>query len=352
MAPLRVLVVDDAVTVRHLVREAFADDPELTIAGEARTGREALDRIAGLRPDAVLLDLEMPVMNGLETLVELRRDHPRLPVIVFSAATRRGAAATVEALWLGANDCVAKTATGGTRAAIRQLRAELAPRIKALCGRTRVAPRPAAPVPPSSPRRAAPAALVAIGASTGGPAALSVVLGGLPADCAAPVLVVQHMPAAFTAYLTESLGRRTALAVCEAADGMLAVGGHVYFAPGDLHLTVEGQPGQLELRLARGPREHACRPALDPLLRSVAGAVGPRALAVVLTGMGRDGLEGCARVREAGGRVLVQDQASSIVWGMPGRVWGAGLADAALAPAQLAEEIRRRIQGRTRRAAA
>jgi len=360
MVPLRVLVVDDAVTMRRLVREAFADDPELQIAGEARTGREALERIAALHPDAVVLDLEMPVMNGLETLVALRRDHARLPVIVFSAATRHGAAATIEALWLGANDCVAKTATGGTREAIHQLRSELAPRIKALCARSRTPARPAArhaaptvvPVAPALPRPTEPAALVAIGASTGGPAALAVLLAGLPADCAAPVLVVQHMPAAFTAHLAESLGRRTELNVREAGDGMALAAGRVYFAPGDQHMTVEGTPGAFTIRLVRGPHEHACRPALDPLLRSVALACGPRALAVVLTGMGRDGLEGCTRVREAGGRVLVQDEATSIVWGMPGRVWGAGLADAALAPAELALEIRRRTRAAGRRAAA
>jgi len=352
MAPLRVLVVDDAVTVRRLVRDAFAGDPQLEVAGEARTGREALDRIGVLRPDAVVLDLEMPVMNGLDTLVALRRDHPRLPVIVFSAATRHGASATIEALWLGANDCVAKTSTGGTRAAIRLIRSELAPRIKALCARARpAAPAAIEPARRVRPRPPEPVELIAIGASTGGPAAVAVLLGQLPAECA-PVLVVQHMPAAFTAFLAEGLGRRTELNVREARDGVEPAPGRVYLAPGDVHMTVERNRGRVRIRLVSGPREHACRPALDALLRGVAKAYGARALAVVLTGMGRDGLDGCARLRDAGGRVLVQDEASSIVWGMPGVVWRAGHADAALPPAELAHEIRRRLLDGGRRSAA
>lgn len=354
--PIRVLLVDDAATVRRLVAEALAEDPAFEVAGVAGDGRAALERIEAVRPDVVLLDLEMPVMHGLEMLAVLRARHPALPVLVYSSLTRDGAQATLQALWLGANDAVPKP-TGGLAATRMLLRAEVLPRLKALAGREAPEHRHAEPVARSSrgaarPPRAGRAEVVAIGASTGGPRALAAVLGALPSALPAPVLVVQHMPASFTTFFADGLASRSALPVREARDGDRLDPGRVLLAPGGVHALVRREGARAVVRLTGEPPEHGCRPALDPLLRSLAGTHGAGVLAVVLTGMGRDGLAGCERVRDAGGAVLAQDRATSVVWGMPGLVAEAGLADGVLPLDRIAPEIARRTAaGETRRAA-
>jgi len=292
------------------------------------------------------------VMGGLEMLAELRTRHPSLPVIVYSALTREGAPLTMKALWMGANDVVAKPA-GGIAAMRLLLRSELVPRLKALAGRTSevssAAPkRSAVPTARASGR----AEVVVIGASTGGPRALVAVLGGLPATLTAAVLVVQHMPPAFMASFTEGLASRVIVPVREARDGEPLVPGSVLVAPGGRQCVVDRESGAARVRLTGDPPEHGCRPALDPLLRSVAVSHGAGALAVVLTGMGSDGHDGCRSVHAAGGAVIVQDRATSVVWGMPGLVAEHGLADAVLPPDELAVEITRRTApGAERRAA-
>lgn len=351
MAKIRVLVVDDAVVVRRIVTEVLSSDPDIEVVGTAANGRLALQKLAGLQPDLVTLDIEMPELDGLGTLVELRKSHPRLPVIMFSTLTERGASATLEALARGASDYVTKPANvGSVTLAQERVREDLVPKIKALCGRVVLAPRPApaaprAPAPPVvAPRPALPQRvdLLAIGVSTGGPNALAAIIPALPADFPLPVVIVQHMPPVFTRFLAERLASTSRLAVREGEEGGVVEPGVVWVAPGSSHMVLAREGEALRLRLTQDPPENSCRPAVDPLFRSAAALVGSRTLALVLTGMGQDGLRGAEEIRKAGGVVLAQDEASSVVWGMPGAVVGAGLADGVLPLEQLAAELTQR----------
>jgi len=336
VAPLRVLVVDDAVVMRRLLSQVLEEDPGLTVI-TAANGRIALSKLVQASPDAVVLDIEMPELDGLGTLRELRKTHPRLPVIMFSTLTERGAAATLEAMSLGASDYVTKPANvGSVNESIERVRAELVPKIKALCERCRPEGRPEAASSPAGPRRAAPRSdagprqrvdIVAIGSSTGGPNALHAVLSALPGSLEVPVVITQHMPPVFTRLLAERLDATCELQVQEASGGERIGPGQVWIAPGDHHLEVRRAGGGVELALDDGPPENSCRPAVDVLFRSVARAYGGRALAIVLTGMGADGQRGAELLREAGSHVVAQDEVSSVVWGMPGAVVRAGLAD-------------------------
>ena len=360
MPPARVLVVDDSVVIRRLITQALQAEADIEVIGTASNGKLALAKLEQLRPDLVTLDIEMPEMDGLATLPALRATHPRLPVIMFSTLTERGAAATLEALSLGASDYVTKPSnTGSLDIALTKIRDDLVPKIRALVPgmgtatrtattrpvATVVAPRAQIGVPPMV------KALV-IGVSTGGPSALAELIPNLPADLGVPVLVCQHMPPVFTRLLAERLDAKSGLHVHEAADGDVVTPGGVWIAPGGLHMVVQRTPGGSP-RIATNtePPENSCRPAVDPLLRSAVATWGSGVLAVVLTGMGQDGLRGCEAVSEAGGRILVQDEASSVVWGMPGYVAKAGLADRALPLDGLAVEITRRVAGTTLAAA-
>lgn len=366
---LRVLVVDDSATIRKIVTGALRDDPEFEVCGEAENGLVAAEMVGKLDPDAVTLDVEMPILDGLGALRRIRMIRPRLPVIMFSTLTERGALATLDAMALGADDYVAKPSnSGGFDHALAALRSELLPRLKALCRRRGTSPPPPAaapaapapraavaapfPAPPSilsaakppspGPRRAA--ELLAIASSTGGPTALTSFLASLPEGVAAPVVVVQHMPPVFTRLLAERLAATLRRDVREAVDGESPPNGSVRIAPGDRHLLVSREGGGVRLKLDGGPPENSCRPSADPLFRSAAAAFGPAALGVVLTGMGKDGLEGSRRIVEGGGFVLAQDEASSVVWGMPGAVVRAGLSSATLPPEGLASEAGRRLR--------
>jgi two-component system chemotaxis response regulator CheB len=348
MRKIRVLIVDDAVAVRRLVSEAIAADPALEVAGTAPSGRLALAKIPQVNPDIVTLDVEMPEMDGLQTLSAIRGRHPDLPVIMFSTMTRRGAEATLDALLMGARDYVNKpTGFTSTTAAMAIVRDELIPRIKAFCANI------AGIEPPAAAKRSSAGAappeeraidVVTIGVSTGGPNALAALLPRLPADIPVPILVVQHMPAIFTELLARRLSQQCALRVSEAVAGQAPERGQVLIAPGDFHMVVERSGGSARIRTHQGPQENSCRPAVDVLFRSAAETYGRGVLAVVLTGMGQDGLKGCERIRQEGGRILVQDEATSVVWGMPGFVARAGLADAVLPIEGIAEEITRRAQ--------
>jgi two-component system chemotaxis response regulator CheB len=333
MSRIKVLVVDDSVVVRRLVGDTLAGDPRLDVVGTAANGKVALAKIPQLNPDLLTLDVEMPVMDGLETLREVRKLYPRLPVIMFSTLTERGAATTLDALELGANDYVAKPANvGSVTASMEAIRSQLVPKILALCTRARsVVPPLAAPLPRPADATAAPATpprvdVLAIGASTGGPDALTVVLGALPASLPVPVVVVQHMPPVFTKQFADRLDARCALSVSEAVPGAPVLPGQVLIAPGDFHLRVRRVAGRVQAALDQGTPENYCRPAVDVLFRSAVEAYGGHVLGVVLTGMGADGARGSAEIVRAGGSVLVQDEATSVVWGMPGAVTAAGLA--------------------------
>jgi len=300
-----------------------------------------------LKPDLITLDIEMPVMNGLQTLVAVRKLYPKLPVIMFSTLTEHGAAATLDALSLGASDYATKPSNSGSTAiALERIRADLIPKIKALCGIAtfNLHPLPVCrPLPKVRVRLNRPIEIVAIGTSTGGPNALAEVLPRIPKDFPVPIVVVQHMPPIFTRLLAERLSSRSAIPVGEGVAGSILAAGHAWIAPGNFHMEVTGSGIACRLGLNQGPPENSCRPAVDVLFRSVAAAYGAHVLGVVMTGMGADGVLGAQHILDAGGNVIIQDEASSVVWGMPGLVHASGLDDAAYPLDQLAHEITRRV---------
>jgi two-component system chemotaxis response regulator CheB len=338
MPPARILIVDDSSLMRKLLRVAIEGDSSLTLAGAARNGRMALAMLAESVPDLIVLDIEMPELDGLATLVEIRKLHADLPVIMFSSLSVRGADITMSALMRGASDYVAKpTGPGGVTAAVAAISDALLPKIKALCARqlraldftaatTKL--RASAPVPPLHPP---PIEIVAIGSSTGGPDALASVISQLPRHFPVPVVIVQHMPAVFTHLLAQRLDALTGLSVAEARDGQPLAAGCASIAPGDYHLLVKRVQAGVVLATNQEPEENSCRPSVDVLFRSVAQVYGDTALAVVLTGMGQDGLVGAQALVNAGSRVFVQDMATSIVWGMPGIIARSNLAERILA---------------------
>jgi two-component system chemotaxis response regulator CheB len=352
MKRIRVLIVDDAVVVRRMVSDVLAADPGIEVVGTAANGRIGLQKIPQVNPDVVTLDVEMPELDGLQTLKAIRETWKTLPVIMFSTLTERGAAETLTALSLGASDYVTKPANVGSVALAQQrIKDELIPKVKALCGVAPVAeappPRPRPVTLPPRPAAGAPVAdrtpdILAIGVSTGGPNALARVIPQLPASFPVPVVIVQHMPPMFTRLLGERLNAQSQVTVREATEGEILQPGHVYIAPGDYHLTLQRRGTSIVTHLTQDPHENSCRPAVDPLFRSVSQIYGPRALGVVMTGMGQDGLRGSEDLVHAGSRVLAQDEATSVVWGMPGYVARAGLADRVLPLDALAPEIVRR----------
>ncbi len=356
MNRIKVLVVDDSVVVRRLVSDVLGEDQRIEVVGAAANGKIALAKIPALNPDIITLDIEMPEMDGLETLRHLRRDHPLLPAIMFSTLSERGAKATFEALDLGARDYVTKPANvGSVQASMASIREQLIPRIVSLAassGRRSgasastalPAPRPAAPVGLVTRARATitPRVLL-IGVSTGGPQALATLLPMLPADLPVPVLVVQHMPPVFTRLLADRLDGVCGLAVSEAVSGDAVEAGRVLIAPGDHHLRVRRGPHGVRAVLDQGTPENFCRPAVDVLFRSAVETYEGACLAVVLTGMGSDGARGAGAVVAAGGEVLAQDERSSVVWGMPGATAAAGHASALLPLDQIARAITSRI---------
>ncbi|HEX3352153.1 MAG TPA: chemotaxis response regulator protein-glutamate methylesterase [Terriglobales bacterium] len=347
MPPIRILVVDDSVVIRKLLCDTLSKDPELEVLASAGDGRIALAKISQLHPDLITLDVEMPVMNGLETLVEIRKLYPRMPVIMFSTLTERGAAATLDALSLGASDYATKPNNTGSQAlAIEAIRAELIPKIKALCigalPKLRTLPPPRPPVRVRAPlnRRVE---IVAIGTSTGGPNALADVLPRFAKDFPVPIVVVQHMPPIFTRMLAERLASKSAIPVEEGRVGALLSPGHSWIAPGNFHMAVARAGVNWRIELNQDPPEHSCRPSVDVLFRSVAAVCRANVLGVVMTGMGSDGVLGAQHIRAAGGEVIIQDEASAVVWGMPGLVHAAGEADGVYPLDQLALEITRRV---------
>jgi two-component system chemotaxis response regulator CheB len=351
---IRVLVVDDAVVMRRIISDVIASDASLELAGVAANGRIALQKIAQVTPDIVTMDVEMPEMDGVVTVREIRKTHPKLPVIMFSTLTQRGAETTIDALSAGATDYVTKPANvGSVGESINRLRADLIPRIKLHCRRgaspvvlpvkAPVAAAPAAVAHPPRPAGVQSVEVLCIGSSTGGPNALADVVTSMAKPLAVPVFVVQHMPPVFTRILAERLEKTSGFPCHEAKEGQEILPGHLYLAPGGFHLEVVRDGAKLRARLHEGAPENSCRPAVDVLFRSVAQHYGTGALAVVLTGMGQDGLRGSEAIRERGGRVIAQDEASSVVWGMPGHVVTAGLADAVLPLANIGPELSRRL---------
>jgi two-component system chemotaxis response regulator CheB len=380
---IRILVVDDSVVIRKLLTSTLNEVPGMEVVATAALGKIALAKIQQCSPDIVILDVEMPEMDGIETLKRIRKQAPRLPVIMFSTKTERGAVATIEALTCGASDYVSKPSNvGNVLAAMARVREDMVPKIQALTAGSRPAlrrppsmplatttrgatpPRGAMtvpitavipdvatpPIPSTMPIRLSrpigprpPVEIVAIGASTGGPNALAILLTQLPADFAVPIVIVQHMLATFTRHFADRLAAQCRIKIVEATAGDVLMPGHAYIARGDHHLVTERRMGRASLAMNQDAAENFCRPAVDVLFRAVAHTHGASALAVVLTGMGHDGLIGCAAIRDAGGDVIVQDEQTSVVWGMPGFVARAGLASQVMALDQLGGEVRRRV---------
>ncbi|MGO9940401.1 MAG: protein-glutamate methylesterase/protein-glutamine glutaminase [Terracidiphilus sp.] len=354
---IRVLVVDDSVVIRRLVTNALEQDPDLQVVGVAANGSIALQRIPQYNPDILTLDIEMPEMDGLETLRRLRHEYPQLRVIMFSTLTERGAAVTLEALTLGASDYVTKVSNEGSLdRSMARLREELIPKIKQfflLPGRSRATATPELAqvqlAPPPWRSRLAPQSakvrpkVVAIGVSTGGPTALGAILPQLPAEFPLPILIVQHMPPLFTRFLAERLCTSCRLSVKEASQGDQVAAGTILIAPGDFHLKVAGNGSGAHVCLDQSPPQNSCRPAVDALFSSVGEAYGGAVIAVILTGMGQDGLRGAEILKAQGASILAQDEATSVVWGMPGAIVNAGLADCVLPLDHVVPEILRRV---------
>ena len=354
MDKIRVFIVDDSAVIRRLLSDLLKEDPHIEVIGMAANGELALPKIQQLHPDLVTLDMEMTVMDGIETLKALRKSQPKLPVIMFSTLTERGSSATMDALSLGASDYVTKPANvGSVIEGMGRIREELIPKIKALCASKFTAPTPQ-PSPPRPEfrstrpvRRSAQGGgieILAIGVSTGGPNALAELMPALGKNFPVPVVVVQHMPPLFTRLLADRLGAISGFKCREGAEGELLRPGQLWVAPGGFHMVTERVRDGVMLHLHDEKPENSCRPAVDVLFRSVAKCYGAGVLSVVLTGMGQDGLKGCEAVSAAGGQILVQDEASSVVWGMPGAVSNAGLAEKVLPLSELGPEILRRLQ--------
>ena len=356
---VRVLAADDSAVMRGVIRTIFqlhASDsssrlPAMELCGVVRDGQEALDCVRALQPDVLLLDLEMPRLNGLQVLDILRIQAPTLPVILCSAHTERGARTTLDALARGAEDYVMKPRhQDDVASSFKLLMEQLLPKIAMAArlpqqSRARLDSKASSSLFPSSPPCPSPdsrvrAELVVIGLSTGGPAALEAMLPALPESFDAPVLVVQHMPKLFTSALSERLNRLCRLSVKEAKNGDAVKPGGIWLAPGDAHMEIA--PGGL-IKLHQGVPLNSCKPSVDYLFHSAARLYGGSTLAVMMTGMGSDGLDGARAVQAAGGSVLAQDEASSAVWGMPGRVVKEGISCATVALQDLAGELIERI---------
>lgn len=352
--PIGVLICDDSATIRGILTATLAADPDLKIVGTAVNGAVCLDAIAATRPDVVLLDVEMPVMDGLTALREIRKRFGKLPVVMFSSLTERGAKATVDALLAGANDYVAKPAGLNADDVAARIRSDVIGRIKSLVprGTASMPVRGAAAGPTSGgstvsrPARNSRIEGVVVAVSTGGPTALAEVLPAFVPEARVPIIIVQHMPAFFTAALAERLAKVSGLPVREATEGESVKPGEVLLAPGGRHVELVGDAVQPRIRLTDDPPENSCRPSADVLFRSAVRLWGGGTLGVVLTGMGRDGLAGSRAIVAAGGGVIAQDEFSSVVWGMPGEVVRAGLADAVLPLSQVGVEIGLRLKRR------
>jgi two-component system, chemotaxis family, protein-glutamate methylesterase/glutaminase len=402
-----VLIVDDSALVRKMVIMAMDGDPDLEgiIAPNAQLG---LSKIERSHPDLVVLDVEMPDMNGLDVLEKIHQQFPKLPVIMFSTQTELGSSLAMEALSRGATDCVAKPhQLGGVEESLEYVREHLLTKVRGLChlpikpagGWAPVknvsaavpnTPQRWSPVGPSSPsdgaaktsaalsvkemqkeghagsksdsylprvssttaiskviplRQPGIVELLVIGVSTGGPNALASVIPSLSKDIPVPVLIVQHMPPMFTKLLAERMSHICPLRCKEAEDGEEVTAGDLRIAPGNFHMTVARKETRFVLRLNQDPPENSCRPAVDVLFRHAAACAQNRVLAVVLTGMGQDGLRGAESIRAEGGLIVAQDEATSVVWGMPGAVANAGLADAILPLQEIGPDIMRRLRG-------
>lgn len=360
-SPLKVLVVDDALFYRSIVGEVLSEIPGVQVVGTAANGKIAVQRIGTLAPDLLTLDIEMPEMDGLEVLAWLGQNAPNVGAIVLSAFTKKGGELTVKALNLGAFDFIEKTEAESKAAGKTALKAALAPKLRAFARRREVRSILNGPAAGASPaenralresagtvrRVGAPAArkaeVIGLGVSTGGPQALSRVLAEIPADFPTPILVVQHMPAAFTQSITGSLNAKCALEVRAARDGETLASGVVLFAPGGTQMKLEKSPDgrTVRVRVTDDRPENSCKPSVDYLFRSLAHLYGPRAAGVIMTGMGSDGTLGLKLMKRAGATIIAQNEETCTVFGMPKEPIESGIVDIIAPLERIAEEIRK-----------
>jgi len=367
---VRVLIVDDSAVMRKIISSALQKDPAIEVVGFAANGLQAIEAVKIFSPDVMTLDIEMPEMDGLTALREIRKTNKYLPIIMFSSLTHQGAQAAVMALTAGASDYVGKPATsaGSVDGAFKVLETELIPKIIGLAKRVKsrqareasssdgkspstlsvpkvnsvaepIKPKPIEASPVQSVIPVKPVQAVCIGVSTGGPMALMQIFGQISTPLSVPIFIVQHMPPSFTALLAARLSATGVMTVKEAEEGEIAVPGTSYIAPGGFHMTLEKSGTKTIIHLNTEVPENSCRPAVDVLFRAAAEVYGGGVLAVMLTGMGYDGLKGCQVIAAKGGQIIAQDEASSVVWGMPGAVVQAGLANAVLPIEKMADEI-------------
>jgi two-component system chemotaxis response regulator CheB len=353
------MLVDDSAVVRGLITRMLEAETDIDVVASVGNGQLAVSGLARADADVVVLDIEMPVMDGLTALPKLLEIDPDVKVIMASTLTLRNAEVSIRALQAGAADYVPKPSASRDLTGSNEFRRDLIAKIRSLGGARRAARagRPSRramprtlPKPPAKPivLRAAstmPVDVLAIGSSTGGPQALLSVLKAIGPKLRVPIFITQHMPATFTAVLADHIARTTGLACAEAKDGEAVAAGRAYLAPGNFHLVVERKGAQLVVRLDSGPPENYCRPSVDPMLRSLARVYGGRVLTAILTGMGSDGLVGGRAVTAAGGTVIAQDEATSVVWGMPGAVATDGICSAVLPLSQIAPFVMRMIGG-------
>ncbi len=365
--PYRVMVADDSAVIRGLLTRALEGDPEIRVVASVGDGQMAINALQRNAIDVIVLDVEMPVMDGLTAIPKLLAVSPSVKIIMASTLTLRNADISLRAIQSGAADYIAKPTTTREISGADVFKRDLVAKVKALGATARRAGSRsrsdvrAAPLPPplsaggvfkargepASPPGLRPITLttrpdvIAVGSSTGGPQALFEVLGHLKAGVTQPILITQHMPATFTTILAEHISRQCGIVCAEGKDGEPIVSGRAYVAPGDHHMVVVNRGGSFVLSLNKDAPENFCRPAVDPMLRSIVRAYGRKVLVAILTGMGQDGLKGCQEVTAAGGVVIGQDEASSVVWGMPGAVAQAGLCSAILPLKEIGPYLRK-----------
>jgi two-component system chemotaxis response regulator CheB len=341
-ATVKVLVVDDSAVVRGLTRRFLEENSNIKVVATASNGKNAVEAVKQHSLDVVVLDIEMPVMDGLTAIPLILAAKPKLKIVMSSTLTEANAVVSLRALSAGASDYVAKPTSGSDIHGSDDFKRELITKVLALGGTANPElaaednqpgtkrPAPFVKTQPGQPivlhkSSTVPPRAIAIGSSTGGPQALDTVIGGLDKTLQQPIFITQHMPATFTKILAEHIARDSGRTVCEAKEGQQVKPGEIYIAPGDFHMLIQGEGDNLKIRLTQSERENYCRPSVEPMLRSLVEIYGPALLTVILTGMGHDGLGGCQTCVEKGGTVIGQDEASSVVWGMPGAVAEAGI---------------------------
>lgn len=362
--PVRVMIVDDSAVIRGVLSRFVESDPGIKVAMMAGNGKLAVSHMAHGPFDVIILDIEMPEMDGLTALPLILKADPHVQVIIASTLSTANAAITLKAFSMGAAECLAKPSSHELSGATA-FRDGLIAKVKTLgqiaqAKRKGLHPQAKAGTDPKTTAMPAPGAkrftlrkdllpsipeVIAIGSSTGGPQTLVRFFIDLKPGLKQPIFITQHMPPTFTTALAQQIAKQSGLKCHEAAEGDIVEGGHIYLAPGDFHMTVKDNGRQKIIALNKDPQENFCRPAVDPMLRSIVGLYGKKTLAVIFTGMGSDGLKGCQQVVEAGGTVIAQDEATSVVWGMPDAVAMAGICTEVLALEHMAATVRQYAGG-------